>query len=163
MHALRSKIWEEGFRGTTQTGLTDAEGEEIAHRLHAQNTAREEDRSAAPCQHRFSRLLDRDQGAGDIYLNICSDRLQALLLEGLCPDDSGVVVDDLKFWRVAAHQLGHLKTVGAIHRCNLDPGVGPSPEILRQYFLDRAGSEHDPKTFRREAACCAESNPGPRA
>jgi len=79
---LRSKIWEESFRGTTQTGLTDAEGEEIAHRLHAQNTAREEDRSA---------------------------------------------------------------------------------KILRQYFLDRAGSEHDPKTFGREAARCAESNPGPSA
>src|SRR5260221_4520471 len=108
MHSLRSKAWEEGFRGTSQAGLTDTEGEKIAHRLHAQNAAREEDRSAAPCQHRFSSSLNRDQGAGDIYLNIFSDRRQALLLEGLCPDDGGVVVDNLKFCRVAVHQLDHL-------------------------------------------------------
>src|SRR3979409_853319 len=122
MHPLRSKTREEGFRGTSQAGLTDTEGEQIAHRLHAQDAAREEDRSAAPYQHHFSSLLNRDQGAGDIYLNVFSDRRQALLLEGLSADDSGVVVDNLEFRRVAAHQLGHLKTVGTIHRCNLNTG-----------------------------------------
>jgi hypothetical protein len=40
-------------------------------------------------------LLDSDQSAGDINLDIFSDRREPLLLEGLSPNDSGVVVDDL--------------------------------------------------------------------
>jgi hypothetical protein len=36
-----------------------------------------------------------DQSASDINLDIFSDRREALLLEGLSPNHSGVVVDDL--------------------------------------------------------------------
>src|SRR5258708_19688723 len=91
MHPLRGKPWEEGFRGTTQTGLTDAESEEIAHRLHAQNTAREEDRTAAPRHHRCARLPDSDQSAGDINLDIFGNRHQALLVPGLNPTTTTIV------------------------------------------------------------------------
>src|SRR5258708_12970082 len=85
MHPLRGKPWEEGFRGTTQTGLTDAESEEIAHRLHAQNTAREEDRTAAPRHHRSARPPDTDQSASAINPHISANRPHPPLPSALPP------------------------------------------------------------------------------